>query len=766
METKAPLPHVTVKIEGTEKSTLTDINGHFIFDKLCKTTHTITISCIGYNDTICEGYHEHGENTHFFLKQKINLINKVVIKAKRVNGDGTSSLSKDKLKIEDINVIPSQSLAETVSSIEGVSFTSIGNNIKLPVIHGLYGNRILVLNNGLKHGFQNWGTDHAPEIDIHAASSITVIKGAAGVRFGPEALGGAIIVEPNPLYLKKPTNIRFSSGYETNGKGYYGSINTEKGFEHISFSAGANYTKIGDRKAPDYNLTNSGKTEYGFNAGLRMQPHRSIDIKTYYSYFDQSLGILRSSIAESGESFLRALNAEKPLIVRDFSYDLNAPRQDIQHHLYKLEGTWWLSEESRITVRGGYQLNERQEYDVRRNSELPIINLVLKTNDFQVEFKHPKWLNLDGLAGFQFFTQNSDNLPNTGTTPFIPNYNTRRTSGFIVESMTVGKNTYEIGVRIDGEYNNVRGRKTNQDIFRDSYSFRNFTSSLGISHKFNDHTTFRSNIGSAWRSPNMAELFSFGQHGFKVSYGLLRYSGLGSDLSTDDVQIFDQSIFGSEKGFKWINELKYDQQRNDLTVSFYVNLIENFIYERPVALTGTVRGPMPAFIIDQADAAFIGTDITWQTKHARKLEGEIGSSFLWSRNVRDHETLINQPPITLNYKAIWNIGKIWKTVKNQITVHPSYTFKQFQAPRTLATEDLINYNVQIGTNEEIFDLTEAPAGYFLLNLGWNFEFKKFKAKIEVQNLLNNRYRNYLNEMRYFADEMGRNLVFNLSYALR
>ena len=53
----------------------------------------------------------------------------------------------------------------------------------------------------MRHGFQNWGIDHAPEIDISSADNISVIKGAAGVRYGPEALGGVVLVEGPQLNL-------------------------------------------------------------------------------------------------------------------------------------------------------------------------------------------------------------------------------------------------------------------------------------------------------------------------------------------------------------------------------------------------------------------------------------------------------------------------------------------------------------------------------------------------------------------------------------
>ena len=79
------------------------------------------------------------------------------------------------------------SLASIASEIDGVTFISSGSNVERPVIHGLYGNRVLVLNNYLKHGFQNWGDDHAPEINISSVDRISVLKGSSGVRFGPEA---------------------------------------------------------------------------------------------------------------------------------------------------------------------------------------------------------------------------------------------------------------------------------------------------------------------------------------------------------------------------------------------------------------------------------------------------------------------------------------------------------------------------------------------------------------------------------------------------
>ena len=106
---------------------------------------------------------------------------------------------------------------------------------------------------------------------------------------------------------------------------------------------------------------------------------------------------------------------------------------------------------------------------------------------------------------------------------------------------------------------------------------------------------------------------------------------------------------------------------------------------------------------------------------------------------------------------------LWKTESSKITVKPSYTFQQFQAPRTVTPDELIDGTVEVDADDEIFDFMDAPEGYFLLDLSWSVSFKKLSASVTVQNVFDTSYRNYLNEMRYFADNPGRNILFTLNY---
>ena len=400
-ETKQPIPFATVMIKNTRKGAMADEHGKFLLDKLCGKEYTLLCSCVGYKP-VTHHHDTHHKEPVIYMASAASELESVVVEAEAIVGD-MQSMVLDKIDRSQLATKTTLSLASAIDGIQGITFTSTGSNVQLPVIHGLYGNRILIINNGVKHGFQNWGTDHAPEIDITSADNISVLKGASGVRYGPEALGGAVVVEGHPLNLSEKLHGRITSGYQTNGRGYHTNAHLGGGTEKFSYHLGANYLRVGDRHAPDYSLTNTGMVEQSANAGFRYHLPQW-DFKVYYSYVGQDLGLLRSSVAESGNLFARSLTADRPLIIRDFSYNINEPRQNTTHHLATLAIDWH-SDLGKLTLLLGQQINLREEYDVRRNAELPIIDLELNTTDTRLEWSHPSFGGLEGTLGLQYFSQ-------------------------------------------------------------------------------------------------------------------------------------------------------------------------------------------------------------------------------------------------------------------------------------------------------------------------------------------------------------------------
>tara|TARA_A100001011_G_C14307549_1_gene843881 strand:+ start:732 stop:3125 length:2394 start_codon:yes stop_codon:yes gene_type:complete len=761
-KTKEPLSSVLIQIDKFQKFAITDEEGNFVLDNLCSYNFKSIITRVGYYDSI---FQINKKNVTIYLSQETVELNSVLIIDEKEENVGIKSISQRSINIKDKNIDPTQSLANLISSIDGVTFSSVGSNVEIPVIHGLYGNRILVLNNYVKHGFQNWGKDHAPEINISSAEAVTVIKGSSGVRFGPEGLGGAIIIEPNVIKLNNPFYLDLGTGFQTNGKGYNFNFKTGTGYKKFGYFLSADYIKIGDRHAPSYSLTNSGKEEKALNLGIHYHL-KNFDIKMYYSYLDQNLALLRSSFLHSGEAISRAISSDEPLYISPFSYKIDEPYQDVAHHFAKAKVDWWYKEDEKISLTFGGQLNKRKEFDVRRNAEKPVIDLDLNTFDYLLEWDHSFGEGSEGLVGIHYFNQDNDNNPGTGTTPYIPNYNIDRLSFFILESKKFGKNLIEAGIRFDNETSSVRGRETNQNIFRDKFSKSNVTFSIGYQNEVSESFLFRSNFGSAWRTPNMAELYTFGGHGFKSTFGLFRYYIQDSDFNTERVIKMEENLVSSEKAFKFINEFDINKSKTNLKLTLFSNYILNYVFERPIGIYGTIRGPMPYFIYDQTDAIFLGSDFSFRREISEKITSDFSFNYLWANNLFKNHKLINQPPIRLNNNFIWNIKSFWKINSSEISLLPSYTFKQFQAPITISPKDLIDGSISINQDSEIFDFKDAPDGYFLLDLSWKVHINDLSFSFMVKNLLNKKYRNYLNYMRYYADEVGRNFIFNLSYSFK
>ena len=70
---------------------------------------------------------------------------------------------------------------------------------------------------------------------------------------------------------------------------------------------------------------------------------------------------------------------------------------------------------------------------------------------------------------------------------------------------------------------------------------------------------------------------------------------------------------------------------------------------------------------------------------------------------------------------------------------------------------------------EWLDTSTPPGSYHLLNFASSIGFKSnkggiYKINLRVENILNNLYKDYLNRLRYFTHEMGRNILVSLSYS--
>jgi len=767
-ETREPMELVSIQLVGKQTGTTTDAEGRFEFKDLCDKENDLLFSYVGYKQ-VAHHHDFHHPFVEIYLAPNSLLMESVVVEAQATES-GLETTQTERLSEEEMEEVSSLTLGEAVSRISGVQTISTGQNIVKPVIHGLHSNRILVVNNGLRHEFQNWGTDHAPEIDPSMVDRLEVVKGAGTVRFGPEALGGVILINPLKPDFNTPLSGSVSLTGKSNGQSGEASLQVEKGFKWISLMASGSYLKQGDLNAPDYQLTNTGKEEHSYGGGFRLHPLPELFIEGYYSRFDQELGILRGSVNTNLDDLLRGLEAETPNFTAPFSYDINTPKQAVSHDLYKAS-VQWVGDRQSVEIKYGYQLNKRKEFDVRRGNDLliPNINLELATHSIDGLWRHPRWGKLSGQLGVQWSQQANDNIPGTQTVPFIPNFDQERWGGFLIESLDFGNSVLEAGIRYDWQESYIVGRQPNNLIYRNTVSFQSVTATLGFRQKLSDQALFRTNIGTAWRPPNIAELYRFGRHLSFLEYGLWRYTiNEERDLiSTRDILTEEDRPVPNETGYKWIASYEVNRENSQWELTGYVNYIENYIYARPAGLTATVRGTSPFFIYDQSDALFWGLDLTARFTHNAKLESTVKGSYLWSKQVSEDDYLVGQPPARIAYEGVWKPDfPIFD--ETRFSLRGSYTFKQFQAPRILTVEEVIfafrNDVDLFGNDASDFDIAAPPPGFFLMNLGWTSKWKSLSVSLRVSNLFNTSYRRNTDRLRYFADEVGRNFNLTLGYS--
>lgn len=755
IDTNEPLPFATVSIAGTSSGTITNEDGFFTLTDICDEEIDLEVRFLGYK-SIVHHHDFHHPSPIIFMASDAALLEGIVVEA-ALNQHDLKTLDPLTIEVDKLDAIGSNA-GDLFASASGVSTLKTGQNIVKPIVHGLHSNRVLVINNGVRHAYQAWGIDHGIEIDPSQVERIQLIKGASTVRYGSDALGGVILFNaPSPTYAT-PINGSMTSGFQSNGKAISGELSLNQGFERVAWRMSLSGTKLGDLKAANYQLTNTGKEDIGFTFGGRFHLP-SIDIDVFYSHFQQELGILRGSVNGNLTDLAQAIGASTPNQTMDFSYDIQNPRQETTHDLVKLASSMFIGEQQ-FDFQYAFQRNRRSEFDLRRgsNNERPAIDLALLSHSIDLDWDHPSKGAWAGTLGLQWQNQNNNNLPGTNTIPFVPNYNTNTIGFFGIESYTSGKTTYEGGIRFDWMNLNVRGRDINNSIYRDNLQFQNFTFTLGFLKQYTKTLSIRTNLGTAWRAPNVNELYSFGKHQSIIEYGLWRYSLTNNQINTNVVLTNDDKSVKSERGLKWITHIQWKGSNSELEVTPYLNWIQNYFYLRPYGLTNTVRGTFPFFIHDQTDAIYGGMDVDIRRQLNSNIEMELKASYVYARDISRNQSFVGIPPFNLQL----NLSKSFH--RFTIEVSPEWTARQTNAPRVIAPE-LIIQNTEVIESATNFDFLEAPKGFFLLHSSVSYDWKQLAFKVRFTNILNESYRRYTDNLRYFADDLGRNLGVFLTYSI-
>jgi iron complex outermembrane receptor protein len=745
------------------KTVSSDSEGNYSVKKLPNGLTKIHVSFVGYKSIDTTMVIAKNEVVNFVLKKSISNLNEIVVKQERNTVNKT--VFEQKIKTETIEKYSTKSLGDALREVVGVSSLKTGSTVVKPVINGLFGSRIPVISNNVRLEDQEWGVEHAPSFDINAAGKITVIKGASGLQYGGDAVGGLVIIEPNSV--KKDTLFgKTVLSYDSNGNGGTASTSIHRGnVLGWSYNTLATFKYLGDRNAANYVLSNTGNRESNFTGDVKFSAKR-YDISVFYSYYNATIGILSASHTGNANDLYNSINNQIPSVINDFTYTIKSPRQEVQHHLAKANFNYYFNETAFLSVQYAYQFNKRKEFDIRRGvfKNTAALDLDLKTHSFNVDFKKSThdWTIKTGVNGS---LQDNFANPSTGIRPLIPNYDKTTLGSYGVASYGFSDSfTIESGVRYDffkieaakyyfksrwdeRNYSNqfshfILADYTSQWLTKPTFTFHNISASLGFHKKFEKEFDWFANVSLATRNPNPSEFFSDGLH-----------------HSTGVIELGDLAL-EKEKSVKVATTFQKKWKTFSVELNPYVNFIQDFIFLRPIGFETTIRGAFPVWEYQQDNARLAGIDFQTALKMAANWQHTFSLSYVNGENLSQKEPLIDIQPFTIKNKIQFS-KKEWNSLV--LELDSEVVMRQNRFPNN-------NFETNIFQNNESFpvvvDISSPPPTFGLLNFYSEIKFKVFPKihsvlAFSVQNILNTSYRDYLNRQRFFADELGRNFQVQL-----
>ncbi|RYD36896.1 MAG: TonB-dependent receptor [Verrucomicrobiaceae bacterium] len=605
-------------------------------------------------------------------------LGEITVSASRLGAD-VSDLAQPVTVLEGRELLLNleATLGETLAKQPGVRSTYFGPASSRPVIRGLDGDRIRVLQNGLNTiDASATSFDHAVSFDPVSVSKIEVVRGPATVLFGPNAIGGVVNVTDNRIPSERIGEwVRGSVGTRASSadNGIASDFELEGGAGGFAWHLEGYKRNIEELEIPGYarskrfreanpgapenderdRLENSWFNTEGFSAG------------TSYVWDGGYFGL-----AYSGFDTDYGSPAEK-----EVSIDLRQRRWDFHGAFYE-------------PFRGFREIKYRFATSDYEHTEFegpdPGTTFTNDGYDGRVELSHEKWGPLQGTFGYQ--TQRSD-FEAVGDEKFLPQVLTKSHSAFIFEEMELSDGwRLEGGLRFD---HTSAAASEDVDFGPDrERKFDTLSGSLGVVFTPNDDYTIA--LSSSWteRAPTYQELYAGGPHvatgAFEVGDdGLDTEKSLGFDLSF-------RKVTGQVTG----------------AVTVFYNRFNDYIGLFPTG--GVSVDGLPIFAYQSTDAEFFGAELE-ATYHLLgpvvagevaedHLDLELRADYVQANDRKTGDPLPRISPFHASAALDYKMGAFGARLESVFSAHQAET-----ADNELPTDSYVMFNAAIS-----YTITSGP----------------------------------------------------------
>ncbi|MBP9933037.1 MAG: TonB-dependent receptor, partial [Chitinophagaceae bacterium] len=204
-----PVPDVTVFLAEVGLGAHTDSLGQYRIDHICPGNYQLVYRHLNH-EAIREkiNLNQSTEKTTY-IDCHTDTLHEITVKRNRIHWEATTV--SNTIQGADVFAANGLNLGKALEKVNGVTTLNTGNNISKPVIRGMHSNRVLIINNEIRLEGQQWGNEHAPEIDPYLAHSMTVVKGAQTIRYGSDVMGVVILVQPENMANIRKARLEWNS---------------------------------------------------------------------------------------------------------------------------------------------------------------------------------------------------------------------------------------------------------------------------------------------------------------------------------------------------------------------------------------------------------------------------------------------------------------------------------------------------------------------------------------------------------------------------
>lgn len=558
----------------------------------------------------------------------------------------TLTTSVNIISRNELDMAAPAGLGDVLNGLSGVRSTFFGPGASRPVIRGLSGPRVMILQNGVGLvDASSVSPDHAVASDPGEATRIEVLRGPSTLAYGGSGIGGVVNIIDDRVPSTKPQSPiegRLSGSYQTGNEGRSVSGSVKTGIGPIVVVADMVTRRSSDYEVPSNPISARLAKQDGLTAAAdRKVLNSSVELDAYgagASYIGER-GFVGASVKRTDTTYgvpYRQITAPiDPAADGPVELHMKQTRLDVR-------GARELDLETFSKIQFSIGHADYQHAEITVNDGAVGTRFLSKGTEGRIELVYREHDGHKGAIGAQALQRNFQAI---GAEAFVPSVQVSELGLFTLQRLDRDSWGIDLGARLDqrkltGE---LAGRPTSAAAAsggldwsktNPAKSFINVSASAGLFWKPNDQFFYALSLARNGRAPSEVELFADGPHGGTRSYEI------------------GNPNFKSETVTSIEATLRYRTDRAQLEGHLYRAHYNGFIEENP---TGQIQNDLPVFRFTQTGTDFYGFELDasydlW-TDGDRSLKLNLGSDLV--RGDTDAGPPARIPPYSVTSKMSW-----------------------------------------------------------------------------------------------------------------